>query len=138
MLTETLSGKCPCCNYDKLFQRYGSIGYRQLDGCANCGFGYSTNHHDDDDFGTGAWLPYAKMVFSSQFVNQETNEFFEKILRQLNKMPNERARRIVFEWCEKKERSDDVDTTVFKYSDEDIEKHKSFCLPVFKTVKTIV
>ena len=42
MLTETLSGKCPCCGYDKLLQRYGSLGYHQLDGCANCGFGNGT------------------------------------------------------------------------------------------------
>jgi hypothetical protein len=38
---------------------------------------------------------------------------------------------MVFEWCEKQERSDDVDTTVFKYTDADVEKHKAFGLQVF-------
>lgn len=33
MLTETLSGQCPCCGYDKMIQRYGSDGYYHLDGC---------------------------------------------------------------------------------------------------------
>lgn len=64
MLTETLSGKCPCCGYDKLFQRYGSSGYLQLDGCSNCGFGYSTNSFDNDNYGVNAWLGYGKHIIS--------------------------------------------------------------------------
>ena len=131
MLTETLSGKCPCCGYDKMLQRYGSLGYHHLDGCANCGFGYSSNHYDDDDFGVGAWLPYAKHILSCQYIEPETDEFYERSLEELNKLPDEEVRRMVFEWCEKQERCDDVEETVFKYSDEDIQKHKSFGLPVF-------
>ena len=131
MLTETLSGKCPCCGYDKLLQRYGSLGYHQLDGCANCGFGYSSNHHDDDDFGVGAWLPYAKHILSCQYIESETEEFYERSMVELNKLSDEDVRRLVFEWCEKQERCNDVDETVFKYSDEDIQRHKSFGLPVF-------
>ena len=50
---------------------------------------------------------------------------------ELNKLTDEEVRRMVFEWCEKQERVDDLDETVFKYSDEDVQKHKSFGLPVF-------
>ncbi len=132
MLTETLSGKCPCCGYNKLLQRYGSLGYLQLDGCANCGFGYSSNHYDGDAFGVGAWLPYAKHILSCQYIEPETDEFYERSMVELDKLTDEEVRRLVFEWCEKQERCDDVDETVFKYSDEDIQKHKSFGLPVFK------
>jgi hypothetical protein len=132
MLTETLSGECPCCGYDKLLQRYGSIGYHQLDGCANCGFGYSSNHYDNDDFGVSAWLPYAKHVLSMQYVEPETDEFYERSMVELNKLSEEEVRKMVFNWCEKQERCDDVVETVFNYTEEDIEKHKSFGLSVFK------
>jgi len=131
MLTETLSGKCPCCGYNKLFQRYGSIGYHQLDGCANCGFGYSSNHHDNDDFGVEAWLPYARHVLSLMHVKPESDEFYERSLEELNELPDEDVRRMAFDWCEKQERCDDMEDTVFVYTNEDVEKHKSFGLPIF-------
>jgi hypothetical protein len=130
MLTETLSGKCPCCGYNKLLQRYGSFGYLQLDGCANCGFGYASNHHDDDEFGLSAWLSYAKHILSLQHIEPETDEFYERSMLELNKLPDDDVRRMVFDWCEKQERVDDVDTTVFVYSDEDIQKHKNFGLQI--------
>lgn len=119
MLTETLSGECPCCGYDKLLQRYGSSGHLQLDGCANCGFGYSTNHHDDDCFGVQAWLPYARHLLSCLSIGTEG-------------LSDEEVRRMVFDWCEKEDRCDDVEGTIFVYSDEDIQNHKSLNLTVFK------
>lgn len=67
MLTETLSGKCPCCSYDKLLQRYGSQGYYQVDGCPKCGFGYGSNHYpesDDNKVGVEAWLDYGVHIIS--------------------------------------------------------------------------
>ena len=53
---------------------------------------------------------------------------------ELNKLPDEDVRRLVFEWCEKQERSNDVDETVFVYTDDDVQKHKSFGLTVFKVL----
>lgn len=132
MLTETISGKCPCCGYNKMLQRYGSTGYHQLDGCANCGFGYSTNHHDGEDFGVAAWLPYGKHILSLQYVEPDTDEFYERSLEEFDKMSDEEARRMVFDWCEKQERSDDVEETVFVYEGEDIQKHKDLELVIFK------
>ena len=132
MLTETLSGKCPCCGYDKLFQRYGSFGHEQLDGCPNCGFGYSSNGHVPDSFGVEAWLPYGKHILCSQYTEPETDEFYERSMIDLNKLSDDEARELIFNWCETVERSDDMETTVFVYTDEDIEKHKSLGLTVFK------
>jgi hypothetical protein len=132
MLTETLSGKCPCCGYDKLLQRYGSIGYHQLDGCSSCGFGYATNHYDGDEFGMSAWLPYAKHILSLQYVEPKTDEFYERSIVELDKLPDNEVRKMVFEWCESQDRCDDIDNTIFDYKDEDIQKHKMLKLEVFK------
>jgi hypothetical protein len=132
MLTETLSGKCPCCGYDKLIQRYGSLGHLQLDGCANCGFGYSTNHHDGENFGVSAWLPYAKHCIACVESEPQTEDSYQYTLEELNQLPDEEIRRMVFDWCEKQDRYNDVVDTVFVYTEEDVKKHKEFGLPVFK------
>jgi hypothetical protein len=123
MLTETISGKCPCCGHDKMIQRYGSMGYLQLDGCAKCGFGYSTNHYDDDEFGVEAWLPFATHLFTSAT---------DKDYDELSKLPSEERRKMVYDWLQSQERFDDIENTIFDYSDEDIKKHQEFNLPVFK------
>lgn len=136
MLTETLSGKCPCCGYDKLLQRYGSIGYFQLDGCANCGFAYGTNHHDEQVFGMDALIPYAIHILACNESENEFNKSYESHMIELNKMDKERIRRMLFDWCEKQERSNDVDSTVFTYSDDDIKSHKRNKLEVFKVVNS--
>ena len=65
------------------------MGYQQLDGCANCGFGYSTNHHDDDEFGVSAWLPYAIHVLSCQYIEPETREFYERSIVELSALPDD-------------------------------------------------
>ena len=134
MLTETLSGKCPYCGYTKLLQRYGSLGYHQLDGCSNCGFGYSSNSHDEDDFGVSAWLGYGKHILASQYITMETDELYDKERLRLDTLSEDQVRRMVFDWCEKTGRLSDVETTVFVYSKEDLEKHKAFGLTVFKTI----
>jgi len=139
MLTETISGKCPCCGYNKLLQRYGSMGYYQLDGCPKCGFGYGTNHHDEPAFGIEAWLDYGIHILSmmhlsennnSQGENNNSQEEYDKWYNELNALPLEEKRKLVFELVDKLERSDDVETTVFKYEQEDIDKHKALNIEI--------
>lgn len=124
MLTEILSGKCPCCGYDKLLQRYGSMGYYQLDGCPKCGFGYGSNHHDEDSFGTSAWLDYGVHVLA-MVKKGENKEEYNKLKEELNTLSDVEKRKLIFEWAEGEERSDDVATTVFVYSEEDVKSHMS-------------
>ena len=121
MLTETLSGKCPCCGYDKLLQRYGSMGYFVLDGCARCGFGYATNHYDGETFGVDAWIGYGKYILECS-----SEEWESKIPG----MTDEEVRLAVFNWCETQERCNDVEETIFVYSEEDIERHRSLGLKI--------
>lgn len=128
MLTETLSGKCPNCGYDKLLQRYGSFGYLQLDGCSNCGFGYATNHCDGESFGIQSWISYGKHILASQF------EDYDAVFNELDQLDDESLRFRIFEWCESQPHYDDVEETVFKYTDEDIELHRSFGIRVFKEI----
>ena len=125
MLTETISGKCPCCGYDKLLQRYGSVGYLQMDGCPNCGFGYSTNH-EEETFGVDAWLPYAKHLLSCIELDN-----FESKLEYLNSLSDLEVRRLVFDWCQSQERCDDIDETIFEYTEKDVEDHRQLNLPIF-------
>lgn len=125
MLTETISGKCPCCGYNKMIQRYGSMGYYQLDGCPKCGFGYGTNHHDGDVFGIDAWLDYGIHILSMQHLSENNNsqEEYDKWFNELNALPIEEKRRLIFELINEFERCDDVETTVFIYTQEDVDKH---------------
>lgn len=157
MLTETLSGKCPCCGYDKLLQRYGSMGYYLLDGCPKCGFGYGSNGHDEDSgIGPSAWMDFGLHVVSLKLASDKVpypeiltnrikeqgsikcnededykkySEEFEKerhiISEQLNNLSEIEKRKKVFEWSESSNRSDDVETTIFQYSDEDVNAYKS-------------
>jgi len=130
MLTETLSGECPCCGYNKLLQRYGSFGYLQLDGCAKCGFGYSSDGVDDN-YGVSSWLGYGKHILSCYYNYKKTEKSHERIVIELDKLIDEDVRLLVFEWCESQERCDDIEKTIFEYSDEDILKYKSFNLPIY-------
>ena len=148
MLTETLSGKCPCCGYDKLLQRYGSYGHYQLDGCPKCGFGYGTNHHDGDTFGTEAWIDYARHVLASSESDNYLSEFeddpevvrtengytnnggktkeykaYEKAISVLYSYPDSKIREMIFEWAESQERYDDVEYTVFEYDEKAVEDY---------------
>ena len=125
MLTETISGKCPCCGYDKLLQRYGSSGYYQLDGCPKCGFGYGTNYHNEPSFGVEAWLDYGVHILSMQHLSENNNsqEEYDKWYNEINALPELEKRKLVFELIDKLERCDDVGTTIFKYEEEDIQKY---------------
>lgn len=130
MLTETLSGKCPCCKYDKMLQRYGSCGYFQLDGCPNCGFGYGTNNHDDETFGIEAWLGYG--VYMLSMVHDINNDEYPKWLADMNSKPNDEVRKMVFDWTESETRCDDIEKTIFVYTDEDVKKHMETNPVIFK------
>jgi len=157
MLTETLSGKCPCCNYDKLLQRYGSMGYFVLDGCSRCGFGYGSNHYpesDDNKIGTEIWMDYglhcvaltmasAKVPYppilderlkkegridcqkdKDHIAYQFTFDNAYKVsLEELKNMSIEKQRYEIFKWTENQERSDDMPSTVFEYTPEEIKKY---------------
>ena len=118
MLTETISGKCPCCGYDKLFQRYGSMGYYQLDACLKCGFGYGSNYYDNEVFGIKAWIDYGRYML-------EMIEGHGLSQEDIQQLPNLKVREMLFEWVEKEERCDDISTTIFEYSDEEVEKYKN-------------
>lgn len=120
MLTETISGKCPCCGYDKLLQRYGSMGHYILDACANCGFTYGTNHHDGEFFGEEASIGWFKHALKMWEIEYSEEESFTHI------------RKKVFDQLEKIGRYDDVDETIFKYDESDIISHKEKSLPIFK------
>ena len=120
MLTETISGKCPCCGYDKMVQRYGSIGYFQMDACPNCGFAYGTNHYDGEHFGEEVGIGYFKHLLDCWSIEYQEKE------------SNESIRRKVFDKLEQEERCDDVEGTIFSYDEKDIQKHKEFKLVVFK------
>lgn len=160
MLTETLSGKCPCCNYDKLLQRYGSIGYYQLDGCPNCGFGYGSNHHDESKVGVDAWLDYGVYILSMYECDKYAHLFEDDSTVKrgedgksycitnggrtkehkavdhaqsiLSKLSVEEKRIKIFEWAETQDRSDDVESTIFKYTDEDVKSYLATNPKIFK------
>lgn len=133
MLTETLSGKCPCCNYDKLLQRYGSMGYSQLDGCPNCGFGYGTNSYDGDEFGFEAWVGYG--IYMLSMVNNIKDDKYEEWLSKMNSKPKEEVRKMIFDWVETESRCDDIENTIFVYGEDDIKKHLDTKPLIFKTIE---
>lgn len=165
MLTETVSGKCPCCNYDKMVQRYGSSSYFQMDACPNCGFGYGSNHFDPEKYGEMAWISFFihclachnSSDFEEQFEDDPSvvkgmNDFgCESIDYNGGKSASQKAyefcinkysifkpidiRRMIFDWHEQMERSDDVETTIFVYSDEDVKKHMATNPVIFKTIQ---
>jgi hypothetical protein len=111
------------------------MGYYQLDGCPNCGFGYGSNHHDNDVFGVGAWIDYGRHILSCQHIEPSTDEFYERSMVELHKRSDEEVRQLVFEWSEKQERCDDVYKTVFVYSNEDVENYLATNPTIFKTIE---
>lgn len=165
MLTETLSGKCPCCGYDKLLQRYGSFGYIQLDGCPNCGFGYASNNLDYNCSGENAWLDYGSHILALQRAGKEVpfpeelnqvikekgsvgtgNEDYDKhqikfdlsykkFREEHNTQSNINLRRMIFHWAESQTRSNDVQDTVFNYKQEDINEYLSTNPIIFNKTK---
>jgi hypothetical protein len=161
MLTETLSGKCPCCNYDKLLQRYGSQGYYQLDGCPNCGFGYGSNHspESEDVVGEGAWLDYAQTILASVESDKYDDMFeddpsvvregksiiynggqckerkaYEHSLSIISKLSKSEIRERIFKWAEQQDRSNDMNSTVFKYTEDDVKNYLATNPVIFKQV----
>lgn len=149
MLTETLSGECPCCGYNKMLQRYGSEGYYQMDGCVRCGFGYGTNSADNEVRGVQAWIDFAKIILASSESEKYIKDFeddkeverfeygyatngkqtkeekaFNKAIEIIEGLPESKIRKMIFDWAEKQVRSDDVESTVFKYDQEEIMSYK--------------
>ena len=118
MLTETLSGKCPCCNYNKMLQRYGSSGYYQLEGCPKCGFGYGTNHHETEESGPNCWLDYGLHIVSFNF--QDSYQIYNNFC----KLSYYKKRELIFKSIDKEERFDDISNTIFEYSKEEIETYR--------------
>lgn len=150
MLTETLSGKCPCCEYDKLLQRYGSEGYFQLDACPRCGFGHGSNGDYNSAIGPDAWLDYGAHILAMlnqddflqgleddpQVVRHEngytTNggetreeKAYRAALVHYRNMDDLWVRKLVYEWAQKQLRCDDVQDTIFKYTPEIIAEYKA-------------
>lgn len=113
MLIETISGKCPCCNYNKLLQRYGTAS---LDGCPKCGFGYSDHYnHYYNDVGPNLWLGYGLYIISMITGENIKNLQFLTYYQQREK---------IFKTVEKLERNNDLENTVFDFSLEEIERYK--------------
>ena len=50
----------------------------------------------DDMIFDSDWLPYAKHILSCQYIEPETDEFYERSMVELNKLPDEDVRRLVF------------------------------------------
>lgn len=163
MLTEGISGTCPCCGYEKMLQRYGSIGYYQMDGCPNCGFGYGSNHHDQSEpIGLKAWLDVGLIELAITEEEKYYDEFqddldvirrdngyeikdggktkemkaFEKAKEVLGQLDDLTLRRKIFEMTEAHTPHDGEDHigTVFKYTDEDIAKYKATNPVIFKAI----
>lgn len=156
MLTETLSGKCPCCGFDKLIQRYGSQGYYQLDGCVSCGFGYGSNGDDHDpilgfhqfrDFAiymlashlASIQVPYPEVLKKRlkehgsikcgddtdyKVYQKEWDEVYAGIHSGLVTMDDLLLRRRCFDYINQEDRCTDVDTTIFSYTESDIEQYR--------------
>lgn len=40
MSIQGFGGVCPCCDYDRMWVRYGAEGYFQFEACPNCGFAF--------------------------------------------------------------------------------------------------
>lgn len=55
MLTETIGGECPACEYNRVLFRFGSEGYYHYVACPKCGFAYGSNRIDDEDYGEDVW-----------------------------------------------------------------------------------
>jgi len=55
MLTETIGGECPACEYNRVLFRFGSEGYYQYIACPKCGFAYGSNMRDVEDYGEDVW-----------------------------------------------------------------------------------
>lgn len=163
MLTEGISGTCPCCGYTKMLQRYGSWGYYQLDGCPNCGFGYGTDGEESPLIGTDGWIWYGLICLAIEDQHKYIHEFeddpdikregsgwikenggstkeekaFEKAKHVLGQLDDLELRKKVFEWAEACELNpnDMHISTVFTYTDKDIANYKATNPVIFKTVK---
>lgn len=140
MLTETISGKCPICSYNKLRQRYGSSGYYLMDGCPSCGFGYGDSDMSEENTGVciESWLcisivdlaykfsEYIKESLDSdpKYINDNCyDSIFGFAKAELEKLSQDELRYLVYESHESEERSDDVLNTIFLYGQEDLAEY---------------
>lgn len=137
MTTETISGKCPCCGYNKMVQYYDSACSNFLEGCANCGFGYSDNYwreHDQepDLIGTKAWMGLAIHWLASHEADKHGSR--EKAYEYFMAMDEMLLRRLIFDFIDGSKRHDDVETTLLKYSPEDIASYRATNPIIFKAI----
>ncbi len=147
MTEDLITGKCPCCNYNKLFQRWSSNSHTfQMEGCANCGFGYGTNMELPlVTIGFDSWKEYILRVFNIQLLelikpnllieinlNYYHNE--KDFLEHINPFSELEVRRLIFNLAEKLEReeNDGNHNTLFSYSKEEIEDYKKTNPIIFK------
>lgn len=161
MTTETISGKCPCCGYDKVIMyadvesdRYG------IDGCVNCGFGVSDIY--DGDVGFDEWKDYAIHLYSMAKGIDEFEKDFEDecgssdcdftgmpiitfqskakkaynhSVEILNSMDDDELRKKLFDWVESEERDDLYDEAVFTYNPNVIDRYRKKGVKIFKEIK---
>lgn len=117
MTTETISGKCPCCGYEKMIMRYGSTGWYLFEGCPNCGFGYGTDHQDKESEHVDAWI-----AFAGHYIESHSKP--ETIYLISSREREDDLRRKIFQWAEKQERFNDVEATLFQYDNDYIEAYR--------------
>lgn len=56
MLVEGIGGNCPNCGYNKMFQRYGSSGFWDVDACPKCGFAFGyAQGNEKANYGDECW-----------------------------------------------------------------------------------
>ena len=131
MLTETISGKCPVCSYDKLRQRYGSSGYYMIDGCPSCGWGCGGDW--GGEIGTEYWIDFSLIDLAyeySAYIEKQLNAdsklvddncfdcIFAFVKKALEKLPQDDIRYLIYESHQSHKRSDDVEGTLWQISHE--------------------
>jgi hypothetical protein len=130
MTVETISGKCPYCGYNKMVMRYGSMGWYRFEGCPNCEFGYGTNNTDAEDFGFDAWYPQALHylvchLLAEKEMADDSGGLYDHLFKELESLPHNELRKMLFDYIDQQERSNDVEGTLYVYTEEDIRKHRA-------------
>lgn len=127
---------CPVCNYNKLIQQ--TVGDIILEGCPNCGFGYSepvnlvksTNDNETWLLGEKAWLIRNLKRWFIEVDNQD----YGKIV----KLNNTALRKKIYDYIEKTYPDDKLigltpSKTIFQYRKEDVKEWLSTKPKIFKT-----
>lgn len=151
-MTETVSGNCPSCGYNKMISRFGDGVMNIVEGCARCGLGYSSLSEEGSEPNENTWRDYMIHILSNvdapemnselrhkldsqgiDVINDDEyikyNEEFYKFINnrkvELSKLDNMALRIELMSFLSKIDRTDEVTSSIFMYSDNEIANHKS-------------